>query len=70
MAGDGSGSNVSDGERWRAADEASLAQATAHLLLCGPAPNREQGLGTPGLNNTNVFSYSSVGQSPTRVLLS
>ena len=34
--GDGSGGNARDGERWAAADEASL----AHLLLCGPVPNR------------------------------
>ena len=39
--GDGSGSNASDGERWGMADEASLARPpTAHLLLCGPGPNR------------------------------
>ena len=39
----GSGGNASDGERWGAADEALLAHLpTAHLLLCGPAPNRPQ----------------------------
>ena len=36
--GDGLGGNASDGEQWGAADEAS--SFTAHLLLCGPVPNR------------------------------
>ena len=42
--GDGSGGNASDGERWEAADEASLAcpLVTAHLLLCGAVPNRSR----------------------------
>ena len=52
---DGSGGNATDGERWGAADETSLALPAAHLLLCGPVLNRPWtgtgwGLGTPVLN--------------------
>ena len=39
--GDGSGGNASDREPWGVADEALLAgRPAAHLLLCGPVPNR------------------------------
>lgn len=52
---DASGSNVSDGEQWGEADEASLTHPSliTHLLLSGPVPKRSQtstrGLGTPVL---------------------
>ena len=60
--GDGSGGNVSDGERWAAAEEALLARPPAHLLLCGPGPNRLRAdtgprpreLGTPVLNQVPI----------------
>ena len=38
--GSGSGGDVSDGELWGAADEASLTHPTAYLLLCGLVPIR------------------------------
>ena len=55
-AGDGSGSNESDGERWGAADEALLASPL--LTSCCAArflTGSEQGLGTPGLKNMCVY---------------
>ena len=52
--GDGSGGNVSDGERWGAADEASLARppltsccAAQFLTGLGPVPVRGPGVGDP-----------------------
>ena len=58
--GNGSGGDVSDGERWGAADEALLARLpAAHLLLCGPlltAPGSKAcGLGTPALVNWGAW---------------
>ena len=62
--GNGSGSNESDGQRWGAADEPSLARLpAAHLLLGGLVPNRlragttARGLGTPAIGDA-AFSTS------------
>ena len=63
--GDGSGGNASDGERWRAADEVSLALPpltsccaaqflTGHGLILVPGPE----LGTPALNN--LWNYETL----------
>ena len=43
----GSGGNVSDGEQWGAADEASLTRTPPHLLLCGPGFLTGLGVGDP-----------------------
>ena len=57
VAGDGSGGNASDGERWGAAGEASLAcppltSCCAACFLTGHGLDRlmAQGLGTPGFS--------------------
>ena len=67
--GGGSGSNVSNGET-----QMKLPSLAAHLLLCGPAPNRSPGVGEPcsrllpkrGCWNTNLsMSTLPSGSSPT-----
>ena len=62
--GGGSGGNVSYGERWGAADEASLTlllltSCCAARFLIGHrlVPSAAWGLGTPGLSNYMSFSY-------------
>ena len=61
--GNGSGDNASDGERWGAADEASLARplltsccATQFLTGHGPVPVHGLGVGDPCYRN-NRHTY-------------
>lgn len=66
---DASGSNVSDGEQWGEADEASLTHPSliTHLLLSGPVPKRSQtstrGLGTPVLAPLPTTCFLAVSTS-------
>ena len=69
--GDGSGSNVSDGERWGAADEASLARlpltsCCVARLLTGHRPVLVHGLGAgdPWIKGTGCPRHSAPGGLP------